>query len=407
MSLLNDALRSAEQRSEQPSAPAAYPGQTATGSSQTNTFVAILIAVAVVATLAAFILLWLWLKPDPEQMEAPLGAPFATSEVTRPERVFEDVAADKEPGSPGEHAERSIDTIEMKSKQPEVAEAEMVRAPELTPETEPEPDVAAAQLRPRKSESESEPASPASIAPSQPSSAPSPVTEENGSNTAVRGTTNSSGGDSDKEVSNVQAPMEPAPAIKRQQETPELMDRRTEKLIRQALSAGQFRKAEGMLADILAIQPAPQSRARLARHLLVNERPEQALTWLSREAANNDDLLRLLRARALLASGQSKEAVALLESNVPGVRQNAEYTVTLATLLQQQDRANDAAGRWAELIAYDDAKAAWWVGLAIALEADQQFRAATRAFEQAMLLPDLPPSLATYVRSRLIELGAG
>ncbi len=99
--------------------------------------------------------------------------------------------------------------------------------------------------------------------------------------------------------------------------------------------------------------------------------------------------------------------MALLESNVPGVRQNAEYTVTLATLLQQQDRANDAAGRWAELIAFDDARAAWWVGLAIALEADQQFRAATRAFEQAMVLPDLPPSLAEYVRSRLTKLGAG
>ena len=91
---------------------------------------------------------------------------------------------------------------------------------------------------------------------------------------------------------------------------------------------------------------------------------------------------------------------------MPAVNQNAEYRVT-------GDPA--AAGRpqyrrcphWSALIAEDDSRATWWVGLAIALETGDEINSAVRAYSQAAQLPGLSPSLADYVRERLKSLQAG
>ncbi|MBQ93461.1 MAG: MSHA biogenesis protein MshN, partial [Marinobacter sp.] len=87
--------------------------------------------------------------------------------------------------------------------------------------------------------------------------------------------------------------------------------------------------------------------------------------------------------------------------------QNVEYRVTLATLLQQAGRNTEAARHWSALIAEDDSRAAWWVGLAIALETGGEINSAVRAYSEAVQLPGLSPSLADYVRERLKSLQAG
>ncbi len=76
-------------------------------------------------------------------------------------------------------------------------------------------------------------------------------------------------------------------------------------------------------------------------------------------------------------------------------------------LLQQAGQADEAAGHWSELIAYDDSQATWWLGLAIALETGGRINSAVRAYAQAAVLPGLAPSLADYARERLNALQAG
>lgn len=195
--------------------------------------------------------------------------------------------------------------------------------------------------------------------------------------------------------------------VKSLRETPEAADRRAEKVVSDALKNGELTKARQTLNDLLSRQPAPRSRARFARFLLVDGQPAQALAWLPTTVTHDDPLLRLLRARALLSLGRTSESVAALESRVPPVAGHPEYLVTLATLLQQQGRFSDAALRWSELIAYDNGRSSWWVGLAIALESDQQPGSARRAYQQALALPDLPLALADYCTERLNSLGAG
>ena len=100
-------------------------------------------------------------------------------------------------------------------------------------------------------------------------------------------------------------------------------------------------------------------------------------------------------------------ALNTLTSSIPPVEGHAKYRVTLATLLQQQGNSAAAARHWAALIAWDDSRAPWWVGLAISLETQGELAGAARAYRQAAKLPGLPRSLADYVQQRLQALRAG
>jgi MSHA biogenesis protein MshN len=199
----------------------------------------------------------------------------------------------------------------------------------------------------------------------------------------------------------------PEPQVKQIRETPETIDLRVSRELASLLGAGETRKAEEKLAQLAAAQPAIASRKVFAREMLVQGQPERGLAWLPESSARSDAGLRLLRARALHAAGNLSRAVATLEQNIPAAGQHVEYRVTLATLLQQAGRSAEAARHWSVLIAQDDSRAAWWVGLAIALETGGEVSGAVRAYSQAAKLPGLSPSLADYVRDRLKTLQAG
>ena len=157
----------------------------------------------------------------------------------------------------------------------------------------------------------------------------------------------------------------------------------------------------------MAEQAAPASREVFARQMLVQGMPERALAWLPAYLSESQVDLRLLRARALHATGDLEGALSTLEQEVPPVAVDPGYRVTLATMLQQAGRSTDAARHWSLLIAEDDSRAAWWVGLGIALETGGETDSAVRAYTQAAQLPGLSPSLAEYVRERLRSLQAG
>ncbi|WP_286221792.1 MSHA biogenesis protein MshN [Marinobacter apostichopi] len=198
-----------------------------------------------------------------------------------------------------------------------------------------------------------------------------------------------------------------APAVKQVRETAETIDLRVSREVARLLRAGEFRAAGQQLADVTSNQTAPVSRGVYARTMLLQDSPGRALPWVSGEEAQGYPELRLLRARALLSLGRLNEAVTTLSQDVPPVADNIEYRITLATLTQQAGQNVEAARHWSALIALDDSQPTWWVGLAIALEAGGQAAGALKAYTQAAQLPGLSPSLADYVRNRLTLLQAG
>jgi len=335
MSLLNNALREAEERQRRPGVTGAYTGVVHERQGGRRWLVLLLFVVLLSA--AAVGLYW-FVVETPPLVETPL--PIETAETDSDKSVDDAPEANAAQGEVDRLVAVSPDVVEL----PVPAQV-----PKPAPEPEPEPlDMAEPEKSP-----------------------------------------------------------EPAPAIKTAPQSPGAIDRQTAKELEALVASGRMVEAERRLASLTRNQPAPRSRFSLARALLVDGEARRALDWLPVDVAADHANVRMLRARAQHSDGRLDAAVATLESSVPAVADLPEYRITLATLLQQQGQNDKAAAHWAELIAWDDSRAPWWVGLAIALEAKGETGGATRAYQQAAALPGLPPSLADYVQRRLRSLRAG
>ncbi len=375
MSLLNDALRAAEQRQGRPDVSTAYTGQVNRQPAARRWLVPVM-AVLLVILVVVVVYGYFFRTPVAEiqvteRTAAP--APAATPEVTE---LPSDPAATAESESELGHAhDPEPDAIPPEPQ----TEAEIADTAPVVTQPAPQPQPRAPS---NKTETKRQPQKPAKVA-SQPAE-PTPEPELESAEAQGR-----------------------APAVKQVRETAETIDLRVSREIARLLRAGESRAAEQMLADVASNQVAPVSRGVYARAMLLQDSPGRAQPWVSGEEAQGYPELRLLRARALLSMGRLKEAVTTLSQDVPPVADNIEYRITLATLTQQAGENVEAARHWSALIAVDDSQPTWWVGLAIALEAGGQTAGALKAYTQAAQLPGLSPSLADYVRNRMTLLQAG
>lgn len=385
MSLLNDALKAAEQRQGKP-APSAYLG--GNGAATTGKRAPLRLLLILVTLLAMAVAAWHYLWPAVgSNGERDVG----DSQPAQPE------GSPDSPGGPVN--EESVPAVEVAAVEPEdsrttgepLTEAATRQPPEPVPTEdnvmdEPrEQSVAVNQADQEQATDTSQADEPARVADADKDQAQS------------------------REPEPEAAPEEPVAAsdIKQARQSPEQRDRELAKRIKAQLAQGDITVAEQSLQEITAGQAAPASRYAFARGVLARGDVGRALTWAPADLAARYPELRLIRARAQLAGGDLDLAVATLQRAVPAVKDQVEYRVTLATLLQQQGQSDQAANHWAELIAWDSGRAPWWVGLAIALEGRGDTSGATRAYRQAAALPGLAPSLADYVRQRLQQLGAG
>ncbi|MBL3558356.1 MULTISPECIES: hypothetical protein [Marinobacter] len=362
MSLLNDALRAAEQRQNRPTPAGAYVGGQHKAHNGRPVLLLVLLVVALLTAIAGSY--WVFANSSPEEPMVVESQPSPDQAVQR------DVAvADEQPvNTPAE--------VLPPAPKPEVVKQE----PQPRPALPLEPKITKAEV--------SEP---------EPAVASSPTVDET---TAGQKAVAS-------EVEDTQ-PEEPSTAgVKHVPETPAAKDRSTARELERLVARGNITDAERGLAALTQEQTAPRSRYVVARALLVEGKQDQALGWLPEGVAAEHPKLRLLRARAQYANSDLAAAVDTLSASVPPVEGHSEYRVTLATLLQQQGKNGEAARHWAELIAWDDSQGPWWVGLAISLEAQGEQLGAARAYRQAAELPGLPRSLADYVQRRLQALRAG
>lgn len=365
MSLLNDALRNAEQRQKGsgPSAPGVYTGGVVPSGRHPRWPLLSGLFVLLIVLLGVGV--WYWQgRADP--------VPLTTAKESESDEAAGQVQRD--PAEP---------------------EPETVPPPENEPETEP---VRNSQTMVQAQELGIESAVAEPVSESQPS-VPQPEPTEPSEASAV----SENGADTRQHP----APMSPRDTVKQTGRSPEARDREASRQIRDWLADGRTTRAMDRLKQITAEQQAPQSRRAVARHLLAHNRPAAALEWLPASVVGEDSHLRLLRARALLSVGDPEEALGTLEMRVPPIEEHAAYRVTLATLLQRQQRFSEAANHWGALIAWDDSHAPWWAGLAMTLEAQGNTVSAVRAYRQAASLPGLSAELADYVRQRLQALQAG
>jgi MSHA biogenesis protein MshN len=367
MSLLNDALRAAEQRQKRPAVATAYVGQNHSRQGSRRWLTPLLL---LIITILAVVALYGRFNRDSvktfevaeykTESAATKASPSTASALPPATDVVVTTVKPKATGAETDllilHAD-SADKFKQPSVQP--ANATSVPAPETAADVQKAPAevVILAEIPPPAAEASSE----------------APVTS----------------------------------SVKQQRETPKAADLRASRQMSRLLQSGDVEAAEALMGQLEKIQTAPVSREVLVRSLLIQGMSERALHWLSAEETENYPALRLLKSRGLLSIGDLSGAVATLLQDVPPVHDHIEYRVTLATLLQQAGQSMESARQWSVLISIDDSRAAWWVGLAIALESQGEAGAAVRAYSQAAQLPGLSPSLADYVRERMHKLQAG
>ncbi|NWO04392.1 MAG: MSHA biogenesis protein MshN [Alteromonadaceae bacterium] len=386
MSLLNDALKAAEQRQNRPQISGAYTGQALAEPARRGwlPWLLVFLLLALIGAGAA----WWWLQGNTEQSPQ-TGFAANPAEPTAPEATVAE-GTGQEPG-PEPIPEPSPQSQPEPEPVPEpVQPIQKIVEPTPRPEPEPEP---ASSAEPQSEQGTEQGMEPAQEPMQKPEPSPEPVSEPS----------QEPEGNADN---NAESDASPAP-VKQARQTPEAIDRQTARELESLLASGRTTEAEQRLTELTQSQPAPRSREAFAREMLIQQMPERALGWLPEPLAADHANLRLLRARAQLEQGNLQTAIATLESRVPAVDASPEYRITLATLLQQAGEAEESAGHWSELIAHDNNQPTWWLGLAMALEEGGRADSAARAYGQAATMAGLPDNLADFARQRLQALQAG
>ena len=111
-----------------------------------------------------------------------------------------------------------------------------------------------------------------------------------------------------------------------------------------------------------------------------------------------------LLARIQVEHGQEAQALALMEQGAPSAQQDPAYLSFLATLYQRAGRHGDAAKVYAQAVGLRPREGRWWLGLAISLEAKQDYAAAINSYQRAIGSGVLNGKPLQYAHQRLSAL---
>ena len=186
---------------------------------------------------------------------------------------------------------------------------------------------------------------------------------------------------------------------------------RAEQALRRGVGLlGQGRQAEAELALREAVDLDPRlARAReaLAAMHLNDGRISEARNLLAdglRLAPGEAGLARLY-ARLLAERGELAPALIALQRARPPLADDPDYHALLAALYQRAGQHEPAAWTYRQLLARDGGRAAWWMGLAISLEALGEPAAALDAYVKAHQLgAGLSAEVLDYVSGRIRAL---
>lgn len=197
----------------------------------------------------------------------------------------------------------------------------------------------------------------------------------------------------------------PTPVLRKKAQV--LTDEQAVTKARKLLQKSKVSAAQTLLQHQLEVASAsPESRALLAGiHLAAGKRAQaEALVDAGLVFAPLDAGLKKVKARVLLARGDSAAAVNLMESAPPAIQKDGEYHEIRAAALQQQGRAEDAVNVYYQLLKYDSRQARLWVGLGYSLELATRVDESRKAYESSLQVPSLDDSLKRFVTQRLEQL---
>ncbi|MGF6116582.1 MSHA biogenesis protein MshN [Janthinobacterium lividum] len=188
---------------------------------------------------------------------------------------------------------------------------------------------------------------------------------------------------------------------------------RVENEYRRALAQLQDgRVSDAMLALQQTLQMDPRhqgARETLVRLLLEAQRPDEAARQLQLSLALDPkqpaQAMMLARLQLDKTSGGAAALDTLMRS-LPYASDSGEYHAFLAGVLQREQRYREASEHYQLALQTAPDNSVWWMGLGIALQADNHPAQARQAFERAKGLQTLSPQLQAFVERKLVQLTA-
>jgi len=165
---------------------------------------------------------------------------------------------------------------------------------------------------------------------------------------------------------------------------------------------GRVIDAEAILWDALALASDHIKARTLAVQLMVeqgrlNEARELLLTGIKLTPHHYPYVQSL--AHLLVDQGQIKWALQQMEAAQYLAMEDSNYLALLAWLYQRNDQHVEAARVYVDSLALNPEQGQWWLGLAISLQAQQNWQGAAEAYEYALAM-GLEPKLRQYAMAR-------
>lgn len=197
--------------------------------------------------------------------------------------------------------------------------------------------------------------------------------------------------------------------ISRKQLTPHELAKKNLQRAEQALENKDISKAESLFEEVLLVMPEHKSaRKQLAALWFGRQSYKDALNLISQgiDLAPNDSEFRVMKARIYLQENKIPQAFYTL-NNMPGVNDvfSIEHQSLRATTAQQVKEYSVAAQAYKMLVKIEPTSGRWWLGLAVALDSNSEFKQASVAYQTALNQSGLSASAETFARQRIIELG--
>ncbi|KHA79402.1 hypothetical protein NC77_07670 [Janthinobacterium lividum] len=176
------------------------------------------------------------------------------------------------------------------------------------------------------------------------------------------------------------------------------------------LQDGRVSDAMLALQQTLQMDPRHQgARETLVRLLLEAQRPDEAARQLQLSLALDPkqpaQAMMLARLQLDKTSGGAA-ALDTLTRSLPYANDSGEYHAFLAGVLQREQRYREASEHYQQALQTAPDNSVWWMGLGIALQADNHPAQARQAFERAKGLQTLSPQLQAFVERKLVQLTA-
>ncbi len=173
------------------------------------------------------------------------------------------------------------------------------------------------------------------------------------------------------------------------------------------LQQGQVTEAKESLRQALNDDPLNHNARQLLAGLLVEEAHQGEAIALLQDGlrlAPEQTWFALVLARLQVEAGDRNAGLATLQSGLPMAGNDPEYHALLATLLQREERHDEAVGHYLTALRSDPAMPNWLVGIGISLQAMGKLADATEAYARAQQTGMLTPDLAQFVNQRLKQV---